>query len=420
MLRDYSEEKLNELQGFCEYSFQRGFWEEAWDALSDIGKWITKLTGIVDIDNYVGNVSEYHKFIVDMKNYTNMELSDIFNAVHETDYEYQKNITPFTQAINELSTALKGMAEAIPSVFFDEMALGKLGKKIEKWETKIDETTLQVEASVDRLIEMKQSRMQEEEVKNIVKATLSISVTALKIVVDAATGNAVAAGSDAWDMLDGAARLGVNIGSLITMTAIPLVWSGCKDKQKYQSSYLETLEDLDEIDDSKTFLKAASVSFKQQGMEEFAEGLDSLDKGANVVRNGYKLYKGATGFVKGFGESRFDLKIELDDGKIKMLEEAKKTQEQIETIKETYSNAKAGSFVLGMVKDVVDYAYAYAEDGERGVLDEIGKGHSKLGGLVDKTGKLNKAVGDFVEKGHEEIWEFQQKMQTAEAVTSGT
>lgn len=87
MYRDFSEKSKNELMGLVsqvENEKISNFTDWVGDRWYDFESWIGKL----NIKNYLNNVNEYHKKVIDKNNTTKSTIETIFNAVKNVDNKY--------------------------------------------------------------------------------------------------------------------------------------------------------------------------------------------------------------------------------------------------------------------------------------------------------------------------------------------
>ncbi len=88
MYRDFSEKSRNELLGLVsqvENEKISNFTDWVGDRWYDFESWIGKL----NIRNYLNNVNEYHKKVIDKNNATKSSINTIFNKVKSVDASYK-------------------------------------------------------------------------------------------------------------------------------------------------------------------------------------------------------------------------------------------------------------------------------------------------------------------------------------------
>lgn len=92
MYRDFSEKSRNELLGLVsqvENEKISNFTDWVGDRWYDFESWI----GILNIRNYLNNVNEYHKKVIDKNNATKSSINTIFNKVKSVDASYKNTFS---------------------------------------------------------------------------------------------------------------------------------------------------------------------------------------------------------------------------------------------------------------------------------------------------------------------------------------
>ncbi len=103
MYRDFSEKSKNELLGLVEEVENEkisNFTDWIGDRWYDFESWIGKL----NIRNYLNNINEYHKKIVDKNNTTKLQIKIIFRAVAEVDSTYQSKLSDMDYVLEQWIT----------------------------------------------------------------------------------------------------------------------------------------------------------------------------------------------------------------------------------------------------------------------------------------------------------------------------
>lgn len=84
MYRDYTEATLNELKQQIREINESDF-SPITDFFGDIWYGVQSLVGVLKIDNYLNDVSSYHRKVLDQNDTTVKELEGIFTAVRNVD-----------------------------------------------------------------------------------------------------------------------------------------------------------------------------------------------------------------------------------------------------------------------------------------------------------------------------------------------
>ena len=154
MYRDFSEKSRNELLGLVsqvENEKISNFTDWVGDRWYDFESWIGKL----NIRNYLNNVNEYHKKVIDKNNATKSSINTIFNKVKSVDASYKdtfsikkSQLQQWQRYINELSQIVnprngkfnaKAMSDAFDGIL-KQISNDELNSNLEK-HVELDKTT---------------------------------------------------------------------------------------------------------------------------------------------------------------------------------------------------------------------------------------------------------------------------------------
>ena len=91
MYRDYTEATFDELKRQIKEINDSDF-SIITDALGDLWYTFQSWIGVLKIDNYLDDVSSYHKKVLDQHNTSIADLDRIFNAVHTVDQNYSVKV----------------------------------------------------------------------------------------------------------------------------------------------------------------------------------------------------------------------------------------------------------------------------------------------------------------------------------------
>lgn len=153
MYRDFSEKSRNELLGLVsqvENEKISNFTDWVGDRWYDFESWIGKL----NIRNYLNNVNEYHKKVIDKNNATKSSINTIFNKVKSVDASYKdtfsikkSQLQQWQRYINELSQIVnprngkfnaKAMSDAFDGIL-KQISNDELNSNLEKY-VELDKT----------------------------------------------------------------------------------------------------------------------------------------------------------------------------------------------------------------------------------------------------------------------------------------
>lgn len=88
MIRDFTKANEEHIISIVKDVTAKDTFEKIGDFFGDIGLTISGWFGNLNIENYLGNVDEYHRKILDKKNTTAAEIRRIFDLVREDDTKY--------------------------------------------------------------------------------------------------------------------------------------------------------------------------------------------------------------------------------------------------------------------------------------------------------------------------------------------
>lgn len=154
MYRDFSEKSKNELLGLVsevENDKLSNFTDWIGDRWYDFESWIGKL----NIRNYLNNVNEYHKKVIDKNNATKSSINVIFNNVKSVDTSYRETFTgkksqlqQWQRYIDELNQIVnprngkfnpKAMSDALDGLL-NQIAADEVNSSFERY-VELDKTT---------------------------------------------------------------------------------------------------------------------------------------------------------------------------------------------------------------------------------------------------------------------------------------
>ena len=114
MVREFTEEARNRLINQIGEIQTEDWWWFA-DVFQDMLLQIEKWLGILSLNDDVSNVEAYHKSILDMSDYKERDIQEIFTAVSNTEMYFVQELTKSEERLLVLKQALGQMADAIES-----------------------------------------------------------------------------------------------------------------------------------------------------------------------------------------------------------------------------------------------------------------------------------------------------------------
>lgn len=101
MKRDFSESTKNELLGYVK-EVEDEKWFSFTDWLGDRWYDFEEFIGSLRIDNYIDNIDEYHKKVIDKNNTSASDINKIFDDVNDVDKDYKKKINKNNEDLNNI------------------------------------------------------------------------------------------------------------------------------------------------------------------------------------------------------------------------------------------------------------------------------------------------------------------------------
>lgn len=143
MHRDYSEKTFFELTRQIQDINNSDFCFIT-DGIQDIWNTFSSWIGWLDIEDYVDNISAYHKRVLDQHNTTSEKLKKIFEEVRNVDAEYADHLNAAFQSLYKFRQVITSMSDLIaPQTYsFDlnniKAQSSQLLKEIEEAKTSLD------------------------------------------------------------------------------------------------------------------------------------------------------------------------------------------------------------------------------------------------------------------------------------------
>lgn len=370
MFRDYSSEKLIELQNFV--NLDMNFWSFLGDMISDLLLYLKKISGFSDISS-AEDVSAYHREVIDMHNYTNSELIDIFNEVNGLDMTFGNRIaTSVFEPLDVLSKTLKMFSDQInpQSGGFTVAGINIIAEKAKALADPVWEKT---NAALDASLSEEAKRLMAEGGKQALKSGLSF-------IIHCASFLGSGDGFYVWDMLDDFTEFGY---ALATELYVGGGWLGAKilkDDQTSRKFYSETLNEAENYLEIDSMLEDLSVRLEDSGWQKGSEWVKTLDDGSRVIRTSIKMYNSLSKGLDGlFGEgSKVNPNAFEEPTPIKKVETFKKTIEGVEK--------------------AVKAIDSFTDERQRGVMSYL-IDESKIGKFPKQIGKLKGEIQSLIEDG---------------------
>lgn len=406
MIRDFSEDRKEKLKKqIDEINSETLCWLT--DGLGDLGTRFSKWIGLLDINNYMDNISAYHKKVLDMNDMTKKEIDQIFEDVYSVDSEYKEQFRDAGSGLDKWISKVHILRDQINPGFSITSAAG-IRKSCKEINKEIEAVRKEMAEAYEKELAYSEKRAAMEAAKGFVTAFAdgigNVMSMPGKMISSVLSGNPAGIASATWDLVNSvfsvgqkgaaftAVILGIGIGSL----------SG-KNKNKVREKALEESESLN----SRDGLTGEFESLSQSGTWEkkiyggLAKGSGALDD----MNSMYKVYEGAKelttdtfkkenftkdNIVHTIGsELGFETKITPDDlERPKYMRKAKWKR-----YNDMYKDFERDKNIYSNIHTVLDYGLA-AADPEQSVGEEAFK-KSSVGGFVSDEWSTIKDLGDM-------------------------
>lgn len=371
MVHDFSEQKKSELRSQLqeiENDGQNIIFDTVGDIVSTFSSWI----GILDISNYLGNVSEYHRKIIDQRDMKMDELLEIFDNVEGVDRQYQAEILRLTDALEEYRNGLSKLALLMSAdkKSFTVENVGKIGKVITGG---ISNGNVWTGAVFDRQLDKAEARVLKETAKDLVGDAFLVIGSLLTIFT---APNPVKKVASAWELVDGVFKTGQDLWAV---SVIGLGNTGLLDNGKGKNSTrLELLQCASEYQEAD----GLEGQLRMDGHDQIANFVGALDTGIDF----YNLVDTASDIVESAG------KIEkiLTGG----IENPQEAMEELLLGEVGLKKKKGTKNIISNIKTV----YTYTTGALEGNLGEKIFGKTGLGGFASDVQDFADDIGEYLTK----------------------
>ena len=251
MIRDFSEDRKEKLKKqIDEINSETLCWLT--DGLGDLGTRFSRWIGILDINNYMDNISAYHKKMLDMNDMTKKEIDQIFEEVYSVDSEFKKKFGEVSSMLDTWIDNVHILRDQINPGFSIAPA-ASIRKDCKEINKKLETARGEIAETYDKELTYSEKRAALEAAKGSVSALGEFAGNILampgKMISGVLSGDYAEIVSAEWDLINSmfsfgqkaaaftAVGLGIGIGSL----------SG-KNKNKVREKALEESESLNSRD----------------------------------------------------------------------------------------------------------------------------------------------------------------------------
>lgn len=356
MYRDYTEATFDELKRQIEEINDSDF-SVITDALGDLWYTFQSWIGTLKIDNYLEDVSSYHRKVLDQHNTSITDLERIFNAVHAVDENYSAKVGEINATMETYCRFLLQMTELINPTAFGFTA-SSVRTQMDAMSQEMTDATNRLNEIYDESLTMREEQIAKDAALDLISDLLSVPIHLFSFIADVAKGDWASAATDVWGVINDVFSTG---GDLCALGAIGIGKCISRAQGGNLSARLYTIGEASEMQEGNglaSVLKAEGVS-EQQVM--VVEGVD-------IASDVIGFANTAKGFVENADEAARLLGSETLSGStkwgyIKELLLQDSGFSFVDYSDETIIGwAKNNKGVYKNLKNIYEWAKAYSED----------------------------------------------------------
>lgn len=215
MYRDYTEATLNELKQQIREINESDF-SPITDFFGDIWYGVQSLVGVLKIDNYLNDVSSYHRKVLDQHDTTVKELEGIFTAVRNVDAASATKLETLNNSAESYRKYIEQMAELInPSAF--GFSAAAVRAQCEALSQEMQSANDDLDAVFEESLKTRKKQIAKKAAWELLQDVLSVPKRVGKFIVHVADGDVLAAGADVWGVIDDFFSLCTDLGALFNL-----------------------------------------------------------------------------------------------------------------------------------------------------------------------------------------------------------
>lgn len=334
MERNFTTDEKERLKKICEIKKSKYDFDLI-DAISDTFLWIQKSIGFLDISNYVGDVNEYHRKIIDMRNYEAGQIDQIFAEVGFIDAETAENFNELKSNIDLIIQKIQALQSCIQPSSHSFTTAGIIEANLDV-NKELTDSCKKMESIYDAELSYAESQALKDGVVKSLKSVLGSAVDIFTLIPRLATalmrggvvGLYAEGASCVWDLMDDVVSVSQHLEGLILTGAA--IGFGAVGMNSVRSTCLAEGQDVLSRDGLVDELEA-------EGYKEIAEFASRVE----TTNNLYKTYTSARDIKDGI----FDNDFKKDY--LKKYPELKKYFEELDQNKNVAKLTKTTVDILG-------------------------------------------------------------------------
>lgn len=212
MYRDYTEETFDELKRQIREINNTDF-STITDALGDLWYTFQSWIGVLKIDNYLDDVSAYHKKVLDQHNTSIADLERIFNAVYAVDQDYSTKVSGINSTMDTYCRFLMKMTELINPTAFGYTAAA-VHSQMNAMSQEMADASKKLDELYDESLTMREKQIAKDAALDLISDLLSVPAHVFSFTANVAKGNISGAVADGWNLINDVFTTGEDLCAL--------------------------------------------------------------------------------------------------------------------------------------------------------------------------------------------------------------
>lgn len=275
MYRDYTEETFDELKRQIKEINNTDF-STITDALGDLWYTFQSWIGVLKIDNYLDDVSAYHKKVLDQHNTSIADLERIFDAVYAVDQDYSTKVCNINSTMDTYCRFLMKMTELINPTAFGVTATA-VHSQMNAMSQEMADTSKKLDELYDESLTMREKQIAQDAALDLISDLLSVPAHVFSFTADVAKGNISGVVADGWNLINDVFTTGEDLCALAAVGLGRLISRLGGGEKGYR------LYAIGEADQMQARMGLSSELEAVDCPERLVKGCEAIDIGTEVV-----------------------------------------------------------------------------------------------------------------------------------------
>lgn len=275
MYRDYTEAAFDELKRQIKEINDSDF-SIITDALGDLWYTFQSWIGVLKIDNYLDDVSSYHKKVLDQHNTSIADLERIFNAVHTVDQNYSAKVGDINATMETYHRFLVQMTELINPTAFGFTA-SAVRAQMDAMSQEMTDAANKLDEVYDESLTMREKQIAKDAALGLIGDLLSVPGHVLGFTINVAKGNFAGAAADGWGLINDVFTTGEDLCALAEIGLGKMISGLNGGKKSYRLYAVGEADQMQARTGLSSELEAAGCP------EWLVKGCEAIDLGAEAV-----------------------------------------------------------------------------------------------------------------------------------------